>query len=97
MGDDVTVTLGGQAGNFRLNVMLPVIAYNPLQSVTLLAARPRSRPVKRSPTSLERTRRRPALRSGRQAVPDDPWMIRGGPMTFELKTLSPEAVPRALE
>jgi fumarate hydratase class II len=29
--------LGGQAGNFQLNVMLPVIAYNLLQSVTLLA------------------------------------------------------------
>ena len=37
MGNDVTVTLGGQAGNFQLNVMLPVIAYNLLQSVTLLA------------------------------------------------------------
>jgi fumarate hydratase class II len=37
MGNDVTITLGGQAGNFQLNVMLPVIAYNLLQSVTLLA------------------------------------------------------------
>jgi fumarate hydratase class II len=23
-----TITIGGQAGNFQLNVMLPVIAYN---------------------------------------------------------------------
>jgi len=30
MGNDVTVTLGGQAGNFQLNVMLPVIALNPV-------------------------------------------------------------------
>jgi fumarate hydratase class II len=37
MGNDVTIMLGGQAGNFQLNVMLPVIAYNLLQSVTLLA------------------------------------------------------------
>jgi fumarate hydratase class II len=37
MGNDVTIMLGGQAGNFELNVMLPVIAYNLLQSVTLLA------------------------------------------------------------
>ena len=36
-GNDVTITVGGQAGNFQLNVMLPVIAYNLLQSITLLA------------------------------------------------------------
>lgn len=38
IGNDVTVTIGGQAGNFQLNVMLPVIAYNLLQSITLLAS-----------------------------------------------------------
>ncbi len=37
IGNDVTVALGGQSGNFQLNVMLPVIAYNLLQSLTLLA------------------------------------------------------------
>lgn len=37
MGNDLTVSIGGQAGNFQLNVMLPVIAYNVLQSITLLA------------------------------------------------------------
>jgi fumarate hydratase, class II len=37
MGNDVTVAIGGQSGNFQLNVMLPVIGYNVLQSVTLLA------------------------------------------------------------
>ena len=37
MGNDVTVAIGGQSGNFQLNVMLPVIAYNVLQSLTLLA------------------------------------------------------------
>jgi fumarate hydratase class II len=36
MGNDVTVGVGGQSGNFQLNVMLPVIAYNLLQSITLL-------------------------------------------------------------
>ena len=30
--------MGGQAGNFELNVMLPVIAYNLLQSISILAA-----------------------------------------------------------
>ncbi len=37
-GNDVTVTLAGQSGNFQLNVMLPVAAYNLLQSITLLAS-----------------------------------------------------------
>jgi len=37
IGNDSTITLAGQSGNFELNVMLPVIAYNLLQSVELLA------------------------------------------------------------
>ncbi|RIK39638.1 MAG: aspartate ammonia-lyase [Chloroflexi bacterium] len=37
LGNDVTITIGGQSGNFQLNVMLPVIAYNLVQSITLLA------------------------------------------------------------
>lgn len=38
MGNDTTIMMGGQAGNFELNVMLPVMAYNLLQSIELLAA-----------------------------------------------------------
>ena len=37
MGNDTTITMGGQAGNFELNVMLPVMAYNLLQSIELLS------------------------------------------------------------
>ena len=37
VGNDATITLAGQSGNFELNVMLPVIAYNLLQSIELLA------------------------------------------------------------
>lgn len=37
IGNDATITVAGQAGNFQLNVMLPVIAYNLLQSIELLA------------------------------------------------------------
>lgn len=37
-GNDLTITVGGQSGNFQLNVMLPVIAYNLLQSISLLAS-----------------------------------------------------------
>ena len=38
IGNDVTVAVGGQAANFELIVMLPVMAYNLLQSIELLAA-----------------------------------------------------------
>jgi len=38
IGNDVTVAVAGQSGAFQLNVMLPVIAYNLLQSIELLAA-----------------------------------------------------------
>jgi len=36
MGNDATITFSNASGNFQLNVMLPVIAYNLLQSITLL-------------------------------------------------------------
>ncbi|MFC3193712.1 class II fumarate hydratase [Marinicella sediminis] len=37
IGNDATVTVAGQSGNFQLNVMLPVIAYNVLQSIHILS------------------------------------------------------------
>lgn len=37
IGNDTTITLGGQSGNFELNVMLPVIADSLLESIELLA------------------------------------------------------------
>ncbi len=37
IGNDATIAVAGQSGNFQLNVMLPVIAYNLLQSIELLA------------------------------------------------------------
>jgi fumarate hydratase class II len=36
-GNDATITHAAQSGNFQLNVMLPVIAYNLLQSIEILA------------------------------------------------------------
>ena len=36
IGNDTTITVSGQAGNFQLNVMLPVIAYNLCQSLEIL-------------------------------------------------------------
>lgn len=37
MGNDTTISIAAQSGNFQLNVMLPVIAHNLLQSIELLA------------------------------------------------------------
>jgi fumarate hydratase class II len=37
IGNDTTITVAGQSGNFQLNVMLPVVALNLLQSIELLA------------------------------------------------------------
>jgi fumarate hydratase, class II len=37
IGNDATITIAGQSGSFQLNVMLPVIAYNILQSIELIA------------------------------------------------------------
>ena len=37
IGNDATVTIAGQSGNFQLNVMLPVAALNLLQSIELLS------------------------------------------------------------
>lgn len=36
MGNDTTINIAGASGNFELNVFMPVIAYNLLQSIQLL-------------------------------------------------------------
>jgi len=38
MGNHTTITIAGQSGNFEINVMMPVSAYNLLQSISLLAS-----------------------------------------------------------
>jgi fumarate hydratase class II len=38
IGNDAAITVGGLSGNFELNVMMPVIAYDLLQSIEILAA-----------------------------------------------------------
>jgi len=38
IGNDTTIMIAGQSGNFELNVMMPVAAYNLLQSIELLAS-----------------------------------------------------------
>ncbi len=42
IGNDTAIVVGGQSGNFEINVMMPVCAYNLLQSIDLLAAAARN-------------------------------------------------------
>jgi len=37
IGNDAAITIAGQSGNFELNVMLPLVAYNLLSSIEILA------------------------------------------------------------
>lgn len=37
IGNDSSITIAGQSGNFELNVMLPIVAHNLLQSIEILA------------------------------------------------------------
>jgi len=38
IGNDAAIAVAGQSGNFQLNVMLPVVAFNLLQSISLLSS-----------------------------------------------------------
>ncbi|HVB24745.1 MAG TPA: class II fumarate hydratase [Ktedonobacteraceae bacterium] len=42
IGNHTTITVAGQSGNFEINVMMPISAYNLLQSISLLAAASRN-------------------------------------------------------
>jgi fumarate hydratase class II len=42
IGNHTTITIAGQSGNFEINVMMPIAAYNLLQSISLLAAAARN-------------------------------------------------------
>lgn len=42
MGNDLAVALGNSAGNLQLNVMLPLIAHNLLESITLMGSAART-------------------------------------------------------
>src|SRR5690606_19528766 len=41
-GNDLAITIGGQWGNFELNVMMPMMAHNLLQSIALVASAARA-------------------------------------------------------
>ena len=37
IGNDAAITIGGQSGNFEINLTMPIVAYDLLQSISLLA------------------------------------------------------------
>jgi fumarate hydratase class II len=37
IGNDAAITVGGQSGNFEINLTMPIVAYDLLQSISLLA------------------------------------------------------------
>ena len=38
IGNDLTITIAGQSGNFQLNVMMPVMAHNIMESIEILSS-----------------------------------------------------------
>ena len=42
IGNDATITIAGQSGNFEINVMMPVAAHNILQSISILSTSSRN-------------------------------------------------------
>jgi fumarate hydratase class II len=60
IGNDATVSYAGASGNFELNVMLPVLAHNLLESISLLAATAENL-TGQCIVGLEATERGPAL------------------------------------
>lgn len=67
MGNDSAITVAGQAGNFELNVMLPVVAHNLLQSIEILANAARNL-ADRSVSQLSVNKERIADMVGRNPV-----------------------------
>jgi fumarate hydratase class II len=60
VGNDATIALAGQGGNFELNTMLPLIAYNLSQSIDILA-NAASNLADQAVSGLEATERGPEL------------------------------------
>ena len=78
IGNDTAITVGGLQGQFELNVRIPLIARNLLQSIGLLSVEPRrcsrpsasraSRPTSRAASARPRGRSRSRRRSTRSSA-----------------------------
>jgi fumarate hydratase, class II len=60
IGNDAAITIGGQSGNFEINLTMPLVAYDLLQSIELLAAASRNLAVQ-AVDGLKATSRGPEM------------------------------------
>ena len=60
IGNDTTIAVAGQSGNFEINVMMPVAAYNLLESIDILASASRNF-ADQCISGLEATQRGPEM------------------------------------
>ncbi len=67
IGNDAAITVAGQSGNFELNVMLPVVAHNLLESIDILANSARNL-AERSVSRLSVNKERIADMVGRNPI-----------------------------
>lgn len=67
IGNDSVITIAGQSGNFELNVMLPVVAHNLLESIHILANSVRNE-AERSVSQLTVNKKRIADMVGRNPI-----------------------------
>src|SRR5699024_5303418 len=67
IGNDSAITVAAQSGNFELNVMLPVVAHNLLQSITIMGNAVRNL-AERSVARLSANKERIAEMIGRNPV-----------------------------
>ena len=55
IGNDAAITVGGMQGHFELNVFIPLLARNLLESIRLLAAPPAASSPRSASTGSRRT------------------------------------------
>jgi fumarate hydratase class II len=60
IGSDATIAFGGTTGNFEINLMMPVVAYNLIRSIELLGAAAQNF-ARQTVTGIKATERGPAM------------------------------------
>ena len=69
IGNDAAITIGGMQGNFELNVRVPLIARNLLESIRLLDLDARGSSPRSASTGSRPTRRAAGARPSRRSPP----------------------------
>ena len=69
IGNDTAITIGGLEGNFELNVRVPLIARNLLESIAPADERPRGSSPRSASTASRPTRTGASARPSRRSPP----------------------------